>query len=97
MIREIRHALPPATSSIAEVHATSKLALENAWLPLHGGNNTLSAIYDSIKLLIVESVEIIIWGCNSNSDKQIDLKNYNSSMYAEGVSLSALFSTVTHS
>lgn len=96
-IGETRHPLPPATSSIAEAHAASKLALEKEWLPLCNGNNSLSAIYDSVKLLDVKSVDISIWVHDSNSDKSINFDDHDSSIYAKEVSLSAFLSTLTHS
>ena len=84
-IGETRHPLPPATSSIAEAHATSKLVLEKEWLPLCDGNNSLLAIYDGIKLLDVKSVDISIWVRDLNSNKSIDFDDHDSSVYAKGV------------
>lgn len=84
-ITEVPQTLPALGSAIVETHI-GELAPKARWLPLPGPNNLLSAIYNGVTLLDVESVSVTTWIRDAKADKPIDLDNHDRSVYAKGVS-----------
>ncbi|KAF8545691.1 hypothetical protein OG21DRAFT_148636 [Imleria badia] len=84
-ITEYRHPFPSSTSPIAKKHASQPVPSKTQLLP-HPIDpiNPISAMYDGIALLDVQSVSIELWIRDYNSELPIDFDSRANDVYAKG-------------